>query len=111
MVGETDPVLSETPSVKTTLDLHAIALAPRTGPESALVALKDESAQPVATLLAFVATRLEEPSAVVTHVVLHDVVPLLLHNLCLSGRGLLAESLVLGGCLCFCLPGELSLVK
>lgn len=104
-------ILSKTPSAKTTIELEAIALAPSAGAELALVALKDESVHLVATLVALVVTRLEEPSAVLTCIVLHDVVPLLLHKLCLYGRRLLGESLVLGSRLCFCLPGELRLVK
>lgn len=77
----------------------------------AVSALKDESPQPVPTFVTSVVTTMLHDPVVLARPVLHDLVSVLLNDLCLSVRGLLLETLILGECLLFCLPGELCLVK
>lgn len=98
------------PQLRTSLCLQTIALASDAGTELALPAHKDVFVIFVAALVTLVVARPVPPLEVLARVVLHDVFPLLLHNLCLPGWGLLVESWVLGGFLCR-LPGEHSLVK
>lgn len=102
------PPQSHPPS--TSLCLQAIALALGAGAKLALLALEDEPVHALATLATFVMTPPEKPVAVLTRVVLHDMVPLLLHNLLLSNRRLLVEPWLLGGCLCS-LAGKHALVE
>lgn len=63
-----------------------------------------------AAVVAFVVAPPEPILEVLTRVVLHNVVPLLLHNLLLSDRRLVVELWLLSGRLCS-LPGKLILVK
>lgn len=92
------------------LCLQSIALALAAGTELALPALMNESVLALATLAALVVAPPEPPLDMLAGVILHDMVPLLLHDLLLSGRRLLVELWLFGGCLCG-LPGKLILVK
>lgn len=87
-----------------------MALALRAGTKLALPALMYESAHAIATVPALEMAPPEPPLDVLTRVILHDVIPLLLHNLLLYDRRLLVELWLFSSCLCSLL-GKLLLVK
>lgn len=87
-----------------------MALALRAGTKLALLTLMYESAHAVATVPALVVAPPEKPLGVLARVVLHNVVPMLLHNLLLSDRRLLVELWLFSSCLCSLL-GKLVLIE
>lgn len=65
----------------------------------------------LATLVALEVARPEDPPAVLTRVVLHDMFPLLLHDVCLPLRGLLVELWVVLDSFLSCLRHEQILIE